>query len=231
MTKTNKNIISATNANKLFWLGRYEERVYTILHLLRKCYDKMIDGHPDDYASFWNKFHVENTYLSNEEFEFGMLYDENNPNSVLSAQIRAMDNAMVLRSCIMSESLSYLEMSKAKLLQCKNSNCINITNLQPITDWSLAFFGSVEQRIENHMATNLIQIGRNVEYIDMLLRFNYPLQRIRFAFENLEKLLQDTPSIVKTDNLKRIRDIVDTDAFGPTERDSLLSLINSLITV
>ena len=41
---TQKNLISATKANSLYWLGRYEERVYITLHLLRKCYDKMIDG-------------------------------------------------------------------------------------------------------------------------------------------------------------------------------------------
>ena len=40
---TQKNLISATKANSLYWLGRYEERVYITLHLLRKCYDKMID--------------------------------------------------------------------------------------------------------------------------------------------------------------------------------------------
>ena len=42
-------IISANKANSLFWLGRYEERVYITLHLMRKCYDKMIDGEMEDY--------------------------------------------------------------------------------------------------------------------------------------------------------------------------------------
>ena len=42
------NVISATNANRLFWLGRYEERVHLTLHLLRKCYDAMIDGKPNE---------------------------------------------------------------------------------------------------------------------------------------------------------------------------------------
>ena len=46
------NIISAAKANRLYWLGRYEERVYLTLHLLRKCYDKMIDGTPEDYETF-----------------------------------------------------------------------------------------------------------------------------------------------------------------------------------
>ena len=48
-------IISANKANSLFWLGRYEERVYITLHLMRMCYDKMIDGEMEDYWPFWQK--------------------------------------------------------------------------------------------------------------------------------------------------------------------------------
>ena len=48
-------IISAVKANSLFWLGRYEERVYITLHLLRKCHDKMIDGELEEYALFWTR--------------------------------------------------------------------------------------------------------------------------------------------------------------------------------
>ena len=47
---TQNNLISATKANSLYWLGRYEERVYITLHLLRKCYDKMIDGELEEYS-------------------------------------------------------------------------------------------------------------------------------------------------------------------------------------
>ena len=35
--------ISATKANRLYWLGRYAERVYISLHLLRRYYDKMTE--------------------------------------------------------------------------------------------------------------------------------------------------------------------------------------------
>lgn len=226
-----RNIISAAGANQLYWLGRYEERVYTTLHLLRKCYDKMIDGEPNEYVSFWQKFNVANTYLSNEDFELGMLYDENNPNSVLSAQTKAMDNAMVLRNCIMSESLAYLEMSMAKLRQCKSGKCLNLTQLQQVTDWSLAFFGSVEQRIENHLAMDFIYMGRNVEYIDTLLRFGYPLQRIKYAFENLQRYLRKGNDVVDYNVENQIIEVLATEELDKNDTNNLLMLINSLIRV
>ena len=139
------DIISATKANRLYWLGRYECRVYLTLHQLNKCFDEMIDGEPDDYTEFWSKLDATGIYKTNEEFTFGMLYDDTNPCSVLSAQKFAMDNAILLREDIMSETLSYLEMSVALLKKCKQEATVNISHLQPVIDWALAFWGSAEQ--------------------------------------------------------------------------------------
>ena len=65
-------VISATKANSFFWLGRYEERVYITLHLLRKCYDKMIDGELEDYWPIWQKLDTAGIYQTNEEFTLGI---------------------------------------------------------------------------------------------------------------------------------------------------------------
>ena len=142
-------IISASKANSLFWLGRYEERVYITLHLMRKCYDKMIDGEMEDYWPFWQKFDPQGVYQTNDEFTLGMMYDDRNPSSVMSAQTRAMDNAILLREEIMSETLSYLEMSVALLKRCSEKQETNVMILQPVIDWSLAFWGAAEQRLLN----------------------------------------------------------------------------------
>ena len=153
------DIISATKANRLYWLGRYESRVYLTLHQLNKCFDEMIDGDPDYYTSLWQKLNASGSYSSNDEFTYGMLYDENNPSSVLSAQRFAMDNAILLREDIMSETLSYLEMSVAHLRKCKTEAALNISHLQPVIDWSLAFWGSAEQRLQNHQASDQSMTG------------------------------------------------------------------------
>ena len=145
-------IISVNKANSLFWLGRYEERVYITLHLMRKCYDKMIDGEMEDYRPFWQKLDPFGVYQTNEEFTLGMMYDDGNPSSVMSAQTKAMDNAILLREEIMSETLSYLEMSVALLKKCVDKQETNVMILQPVIDWSLAFWGAAEQRLLNHKA-------------------------------------------------------------------------------
>ena len=181
------DIISVLKANRLYWLGRYEERVYMTLHLLRKCYDKMIDGEPEDYEQFWHKLDPYATYNTTEDFAFGMLYDDNNPYSVLSELNRAKDNAILLREDITSETLSYIEMSIAYMENCKLNKELNITALQNITDWSMAFWGSIEQRVENPNELAMMMVGKTVENIDMYLRFNYPFRRISFLYDRLVK--------------------------------------------
>lgn len=190
------DIISVMKANRLFWLGRYAERVYMTLHLLRKCYDKMIDGDPEDYDGFWKKLDPTATYSSVEEFTFGMLYDENNQSSVISVLNRAKDNAILLREDIMTESLCYIEMSISHLNKCKANKELNITKLQNITDWILAFWGSIEQRVENLNELAMLLVGKTIENIDIYLRFKYPFRRIVTIYDRLMKYGEDVKVLI-----------------------------------
>lgn len=228
------NIISAMKANRLYWLGRYEERVYLTLHLLRKCYDKMIDGEPEDYETFWQKLDVCNTYTTESEFQQGMMFDENNISSVISAQLRAQDNAILLREDIMSETLSYIEMSIALMRRLKAEGVDNITKLQPVTDWALAFWGSVPQRMTNDKAMVLLSLGRRIEYLDFLLRYNYPYDRVENAFHYIKKYLDDYPSLCDDHIISNIEDMLNERMFNenePTYKGTLIKYINQLIRV
>lgn len=179
------NIISPMKANHLFWLGRYVERVYMTLHILRKCYDKMIDGEPADYEMFWDRLDTQKNYKENAEFTFGMLYDDKNVNSILSSLNFALDNAILLREDITSESLSFIEMSIASLKKCKKKKVLNITDLQNVTDWMLAFWGSCEERITINNELSMLLVGKYVEKMDLCLRFNYPFKTIDFLYAKL----------------------------------------------
>lgn len=228
------DMISATKANRLYWLGRYEDRVYMTLHIMGKCYDQMIDGHPDDYQALWKKLDVNGMYNSEDEFTLGMLFDETNPSSVLSTQRYAMDNAMLLREDIMSESLSYLEMSMALLKRSKDKSDFNITDLQPVIDWSLAFWGSAEQRLRNHVALMIMMIGRNVENLDMLLRFGYPLRRIMLACESLRRYCREMPEIVDDVMAKNLSAMLDNRQYNPDNVEymsTLIKYVNQLVRV
>lgn len=228
------DILSAAKANRLYWLGRYEERVYMTLHLMGKCYDKMIDGTPEEYSDLWRKLDMTGMYSTQAEFGQGMLYDENNPCSLLSAQKAAMDNAILLREDILSETLSYIEMSLNLMRKCKQNGERNITALQPVIDWTLAFWGSAEQRVQNHQALNLIIIGRNVENFDMKTRFGYPFRRVLLSYESLMRYCKESPDMVDDHINGNIKSLLTADKFNLADAEykySLIKFANQLVRV
>ena len=227
-------IISANKANSLFWLGRYEERVYITMHLMRKCYDKMIDGEMEEYWPFWQELDPQGVYQTNDEFTLGMMYDDGNPNSVMSAQTRAMDNAILLREEIMSETLSYLEMSVALLKKCSEKQETNVMTLQPIIDWSLAFWGAAEQRLQNHKALYIMMIGRNIENLDMLLRFEYSYERIAQAYDSVKHYSRRLPGLLDEHMESQLDNLISREKFNLSDLDyknKLLAFVNQLVRV
>lgn len=227
-------IISAVKANSLFWLGRYEERVYITLHLLRKCHDKMIDGELEDYWPIWQKLDTIGAYQTIEEFTFGIMYDDANPSTVMAAQTKAMDNAILLREDILSETLSYLEMSLALLKECRKKQEKNVICLQPVIDWSLAFWGSAQQRLQNHKALYIMSIGRNVENMDMLLRFDYSYERVALAYDSLKRYCKQMPNIIDEDIEGELNSLIIEERFNLNDveyKNKLLQLINQLVKV
>jgi uncharacterized alpha-E superfamily protein len=227
-------IISANKANSLFWLGRYEERVYITMHLMRKCYDKMIDGEMEEYWPFWQELDPQGVYQTNDEFTLGMMYDDGNPSSVISAQTRAMDNAILLREEIMSETLSYLEMSIAQLKACSEKQETNVMTLQPVIDWSLAFWGAAEQRLQNHKALYIMMIGRNIENLDMLIRFEYKYERIAQAYDSVKHYSRRLPGLLDEQMESQLDNLIIREKFNLSDLDyknKLLAFVNQLVRV
>ena len=192
-----ENIISANTANQLFWLGRYAERGYLMLHLVRKAYDEVIDVPKGEspYSEFLEKLggYVSNNITSSYQM-MAQLYDPDTVSSLHNIIERMMDNAIVLRPYIFSESFSYIELCRDFLTGKAAAREMNITELQPITDWLLAFWGSIRERVYGRPYA-LLEIGRLVEHIDMNIRFDYKHYRIDEAWNMLKKYMVTEPEL------------------------------------
>ena len=163
-----------------------------------------------------------------------MLYDDTNPCSVLSAQKFAMDNAILLREDIMSETLSYLEMSVALLKKCKQEATVNISHLQPVIDWALAFWGSAEQRLQNHKALDIMMIGRNIENLDMQIRFNYPFRRVALAYDSLKRYCKNMSGALDENISSQLDSLITLEKYdlGNDEyKTKLIKYVNQLVRV
>ncbi len=226
--------ISAAKANRLFWLGRYSERVYISLHLLRRYHDMMIDGNGQEYEEFLQKLDAGNPYPDGESFQLGFMYDETNPCSLISCLNAANDNAIVLREEIMSETLSYIQLSLCHIQKLAAEKNSNITNLQSITDYLLAFWGSVDERINNRRVCNIMHVGKDIENLDMHIRFDYPFFRIEETYANLVARLKREYGIEDRMILKQLDELLTEDNYEnqtPEYKTKVLKYINHLVLV
>ena len=89
-------IITVEKSDRLLWLGRYTERVYTTLKYYFQSADKMIDANPGYYGEFCRKIGIANIYGTRENFLKTYPFDENDPNSILSSLNKAYDNAILM---------------------------------------------------------------------------------------------------------------------------------------
>ena len=103
--------ISIENSNRLLWLGRYSERVYTTLKFFADQFDAMIDGGKELYGG----------YTSRGDFAKKYCFDESNSSSVSFGLVRAYDNAIELRREIGSDAFSYIQMAVYEMSQAEKS--------------------------------------------------------------------------------------------------------------
>ena len=162
-------IISVEQADHLFWLGRYTERVYTTLRFYFPRFDSMIDETVDSYQAFCESIDIPNIYLSKEDFLRRYPFDADNPNSIISNLNRAYDNAIVLRESIGSETLSYIQLAVYDMNKAAVSKS-PLIELQYLLDHILSFWGIADDQIDSEQVRNMIKAGKRIERIDMYAR-------------------------------------------------------------
>ena len=162
-------IISVEQADRLYWLGRYTERVNTTIRMFSRSFDSMIDGIPESFDEFCKLIDIPNVYADRDDFNKNYPFDENNPNSILSNLNRAYDNAIVLRESIGSETLSYIQLAIYEMQKAKISDA-PLIELQKVLDDLLAFWGIADDVIDDERIRNIIKAGKRIERIDMYAR-------------------------------------------------------------
>ena len=162
-------VISVEQTDRLFWLGRYTERVYTTISLFSARVDRMIDGEPGGYVDFCRHLEIPDIYTSDEDFQEKYAFDTENPDSIISNLNRAYDNAIVLRESIGSEALSYIQLCIYAINRAQKSSA-PLLELQKVKDNILAFWGIADDMIESENIRNIIKVGKRVERIALLGR-------------------------------------------------------------
>lgn len=179
------------NTDRLYWIGRYTERVYTTLNGYSQSYDSMIDLDFDSYEKMCFDLDIPNIYKDKDDFIYRYCYDENDPNSIYSNLMRAYDNAIMIREEIGSEPLAYIQLAVYAMNRAKISES-PLIELQKVIDNILAFWGIADDLIEDDNVRNIIKVGKRVERIDLYGRIGAKKKDLRREIKRLKGRINET---------------------------------------
>lgn len=219
--------VTLSKQNRLYWLGRYAERVYTTLQILMKLYDKHIDGETVDYAAFCRRMGVDCPYGGEEAFFRGYLFDKDSACSVRGSVEAMLGNGMVLRETITSPTLAYLQMAHMALGMAESSEA-PLVELQWVMDDIMAFRGSFDDSVEAETTRNITKVGSLVERISLMLRLDWQLPRLERELLKLLARLRRTDLAPEAEALE----VIERAAAGEAvERGLLLASVEGLLRV
>lgn len=220
-------IITLEMTDRLYWLGRYLERVYTTVKLYADSYDHLIDEEHYDYKNFCKKIDIPDVYGSKEVFLQKYPYDENDMNSLYSNLLRAYDNAVVLRHEIGSEALSYVQLCIYDIKKSSEGNAPMI-ELQNMVDHIMAFWGTADDLIASERIRDILKTGKRVERIDLYGRLSFPLEDLKREVHRMTFRVKKSGMKYDEEKLKELEEMVES---GQVDYRKVVELIEAIIVV
>ena len=165
--------VSITKTNRLFWLGRYYERVSLTLRFIMERYDEMIDTDMFDYHQYCYDLGIPDNYLDSDDFFEKYIFDVDNDFSIRNSAEQMLGNGMVLRETIGSPTLAYLQMAVYSLDELSMNKYPLGLGLQQVIDNIMAFRGSYDDFIEDDSVRNTIKCGASIELMSFCLRTRF----------------------------------------------------------
>ena len=222
--------ISPAKAHHLYWLGRYAERVSAQMHFLRHYYDLCLDeGHEDAIHEYCSKLHLPICTRDRDAFLVEHLFGDQ-CGSLRHTLNCLNDNSIVLREELTTNTIAYVNLCVSTLKHSDHKKDVNINSLQPISDYILAFWGSVLQYVTNGATLDMLFIGKRVEFIDMYSRFGEKHSRLAAEWRNMDRRLDRQSFLVNKDSRMALREIFFEHESIP-DQNAMLAALNSLISV
>lgn len=219
-------IVSLNNSDRLYWLGRYAERVYTTIRIFAESFDRILEHETEAYTQFCAALEIPCFYTSGNDFVERYCFDPDNPDSIIANLTRAYDNAVTLREEIGSEAVSYIQMS-IYAIEKAHGNPAPVIALQYVLDDLLAFWGLIEDIPAGENIRNLIKTGKRLERLDLYARMKRSREDLITAFDRLSFRLRKTDLKYAPADLNALEAMIKADA--DPDHEKIVSQLEALI--
>ncbi|MDO5298461.1 MAG: alpha-E domain-containing protein [Clostridia bacterium] len=222
-------IISLEKSNRLIWLGRYTERTFTICRTLSRYYDDMLDHDEFAYRGFLDCLGLPYIYGSREAFIRTYIFDPNDPNSLVSQLSRALDNAIVMREELTSDTLCYIQMALDTLRAGADDSAPMLT-LQQVVDDLFAFWGSADDNVANEECRTLMKCGKYVERLDLYVRLGYRYREVEKETSKLMNRLSKVRFAHNERDAQRLLELTRDEETYKQNKQAVLALLCTVLS-
>ena len=216
---------SVINTDRLYWLGRYCERVYTTLNLFSKSFDKLIEQGPGNHAEFCRSLEIPDIYSDKDDFIGRYAFSAEDPNSIFSNLLRAYDNAIELRDEIGSDCLSYVQLAVYEMENAQKSDA-PVLYFQKVKDVLLAFWGCVDDQIDDSNTRNILRTGKRVERLDLYARLKKEHSSLKREITRLSERIKRTNLLYSEDRLSRLASLINEDE---PDYENIVRVVESIL--
>ena len=199
--------LSLEKVDHLLWLGRYVERSLTTLRFIVVTYDAALDSTQGNWKGQLEELGFDQDNDNPREFFDDCLFGHENVTSVYSSLSAALDNAMVVREVIGTESLAYVQMALNEIERAEHSDT-PLLDLQQVTDCIMAFKGCCDDYIANEAARNVVKCGISAERMDLYARLNYHLEDLQKETHKLASRIDRTGMLYSRSAFKALVEMV-----------------------
>lgn len=220
--------LTLTKMDRLYWMGRYAERLNTSLRYLMDYYDQLIDSTPLPHEEICKKLAIPDIYKDDAEFAGKFTFDADNPDSLAVAADRMLGNGMTLRETIGSRTLSYLQLAVNALEDASRSSS-PVLEVQQVIDYIMAFRGSFDENIEEETIRNIIKLGIHIEKLSLYLRLDYPDETCLKETHKLLARIQRTA--IRTNSASFAILLTYTSQPSSVKRTDLITAVEELIEI
>lgn len=137
----------------------------------------MMDAGPDAFRPLAHALDLPENFDNLDEMVHNLLYNEQDPGSVISAVRAAFNNATILRPELGTRLMQYLELAMAHIEDAARHNentsdrYSDLFDYRDISDDLLAFWGGIENSPADPAFKALLFLSKYVERIDLYTRF------------------------------------------------------------
>lgn len=218
-------IMTIEHADRLYWLGRYTERVYTTIKFFSSSFDRVINHDKSACAEFCRQLDIPNIYTGWDDFLVRYNFDRSNPDSVAANLDRVYDNAVVMRDEIGSDAICYIQMAVYALDRAAESETPYL-EMQKVSDNMLAFWGIADDQIESENVRNIIKVGKRIERIDLYARLGLTKEALKREIRRLAGRIDRTNLRYSQEKASRLLELVEQE---PLPYRAIVDCVDSLL--